>query len=622
VIPYGAWPSPISAASIVVGAATITEVVVDGDDVWWNEVRPSEGGRVALARRRADGTVDEPTPASANVRTRVHEYGGGAWWVRDGVLVYGELADGQLRRLDADGAITVLTAMPLARFADGRITPDGRWYVCVRETHAPGVEAVNDLVAVAMDGSGRIEPLAHGADFYAAPRPSPDGTQLAWLQWHHPDMPWDGTELWLARLGDGAAPDARRLAGGRDESLLQPEWSPRGDLHVVSDRSEWWNLYRVDVADGALTPVRTGEFEIGGPHWVFGQSAYAFRSDGSVVVDQDVLDVISDPTCIRTRGDRVVVAGASWTRETQVVAIAPDEAVHVVRAPRDLGLDPAFTPPPETITFPVGDAGDGVVAHALFYRPAHPVGVAPEGERPPLLVMIHGGPTGAARRSFHLPTRYWTSRGFAVVDVDHRGSTGYGRPYRHALDGGWGITDVEDAVAAAAHLAARGDVDGARLLIRGGSAGGYTALCALTFHDTFRAGASLYGIADLEALVRDTHKFESRYLDRLVGPYPERADLYRERSPIHHTGLLHSPMIVLQGSDDQVVPPNQAEMMVAALRDRGVPYAYLVFTGEGHGFRKAENIVRALEAELSFYTQLFGVTPADAIEPVAIRNFR
>ena len=628
---YGSWESPITAASIVAGAATITEVVVDGDDIWWLEIRPSEGGRGVVLRRDPDGNVVEVTPPAANVRTRVHEYGGGAWWVHDGTLIYCDLADQQLRRLDRGGALRVLTADVRSRYADGRVTADGAWYVCVRERHPQGAASAadvqNEIVAVALDGSARVEVLVSGPDFVACPRPGPDGRTLVWLQWDHPDMPWDGTALWSAEItanpsGVGApvlvAP--RRLAGGRDESLTDLQWAPTGALHVVSDRTGWWNLYRVDLATGALTGVQTGEFEIGGPMWVFGQSSYACTADGRVVTDHDIAHVMSDPTCIRACGDAVVVAGATWSRETHVVQIDADGSVTTVRAARDLGLDPAYVPPPEPITFPTGDAG--AVAHAWFYAPANPRHAGPSDARPPLVVMAHGGPTGAARRSLHLPIRYWTSRGFAVVDVDYRGSTGYGRTYRHALDGGWGIADVEDVVAAAQFLAARGDVDPERLLVRGGSAGGYTVLCALTFHDVFAAGASLYGIADLEALARDTHKFEARYLDRLVAPYPAQRDVYVARSPIHHTDLLSAPMIILQGADDRVVPANQAEMMASALRDKGVPYAYLLFPGEGHGFRRAENIVRALEAELSFYAQLFGFTPADAIDPVPIRNLR
>jgi dipeptidyl aminopeptidase/acylaminoacyl peptidase len=509
----------------------------------------------------------------------------------------------------------VLSADSRDRFADGRLTPDGQWFVCVRERHVHFEQPpLNEIVAVATDGSGTVNVLESGPDFVVTPRPSPDGTRLAWLQWNHPDMPWDGTELWVGHLRGGRLDEPRAVAGGRDEALLQPEWAPDGRLHVVSDRSNWWNLYRVDD-DGALVGVRTGAYEIGGPMWVLGLSAYAFGPDGQVVTDADVRAVLSDPTSVRMRGDHAVVAGATWSAETQVVQIAPDGQVAQLRAPRDLGVDAGFFPEPEAITFPTGAGGH---AHGWFYRPAHPRVCGPPGELPPLVVLVHGGPTAAARRSLHLPLRYWTSRGFAVVDVDYRGSTGHGRAYRHALDEQWGIADVEDCVAAARYLAARGDVDAERLVIRGSSAGGYTVLCALTFHDAFAAGASLYGVADLEALARDTHKFESRYLDRLVGPWPSRRDRYVQRSPIHHTDELHVPMIIMQGLDDTVVPPNQAEMMVAALRANHVPFAYVKFWNEGHGFRQAENIVRALEAELSFYAQLFGFEPADPIERVQI----
>jgi dipeptidyl aminopeptidase/acylaminoacyl peptidase len=525
--PFGSWSSPITAASIVEGAATITEVVVDGDDVWWAEARPSEGGRVAVLRRRPDGTIDEITPSDANVRTRVHEYGGGAWWARDGVLVYSELVDQQLRRIDSSTAPTstsapasprTLTAKVGARFADGRITPDGRWYVCVRElhhgaAHGPGArEPDNEIVAVAMDGSGETRVLVDGADFVACPRPSPDGRQLAWIQWNHPDMPWDGTELWVAELGDGRLTGGRRLAGGREESLLQPEWSPSGRLHVVTDRSGWWNVHAVDLGNGSLRAVRAGSFDVGGPMWAFGSSSYAFVTDPAgaehVVIDRDVADVASDATCLRGRGDRVVVAGASWQHETQVVERGADGSTTVLRAARDLALDPGLVPPPESITFPTPGADGPEIAHALFYRPANPAFEGLPGERPPLLVLAHGGPTGAARRSLHLPVRFWTSRGFAVVDVNYGGSTGYGRGYREQLYGQWGVVDVADCLAAAGWLADRGRVDRDRLCIRGGSAGGFTTLAALARPDTaFAAGADHYGVADLTALAADTHKF-------------------------------------------------------------------------------------------------------------------
>ncbi|CAB4820064.1 MAG: prolyl oligopeptidase family serine peptidase [Actinobacteria bacterium] len=614
--PYGTWRSPITAASIVGGAATITEVVVDGaaDDapVWFSEARPAEGGRIAILRADDDGTAREMTLLDVSVRSRVHEYGGGAWWVHADCLFYVDFADQQLRAIVPGQPVRRLTSDARDRYADLRVTADARWLVCVRERHEPGIEAANEIVAVALDDSGVVNVLASGADFVSNPRLSPDGLQLAWLQWFHPNMPWDSTELWVASFHDGIVTDARCLA--RDAALLQPEWSPDGALHVITDRSGWWSIER--VRDGVL--LAGGERDWGEPPWVFGVSTYAFRADGSLVTLKDVESVLSDVTCVRTRGARIVVAGATWTHETQVVEISNDGSSRQLRAPRDHGFDPAFCTSPEHITFPTGDGS--TQAHAWFYAPANPGFAGPEGARPPLIVMAHGGPTSAAQTSLRLPTRYWTSRGFAVVDVDYRGSTGYGRAYRRALDALWGIADVEDCVAAASFLAARGDVDGEHLFIRGGSAGGYTVLCALTFYDVFAAGASHYGVADLEALATETHKFESRYLDRLVGPYPEARDLYVERSPIHHTERLGTPLIVLQGLDDLVVPPNQAEMLVRALDANGVPHAYVAFAGEGHGFRKAENIIAALEAELSFYGQISGFVPADPITPVPVRN--
>lgn len=615
--PFGSWCSPITAASIVIGAASITEIVVDGvaEDaaVWCNEGRPGERGRTAILRIDADGVAREVTPPDANVRSRVHEYGGGAWWVQHDHLYYVDMADQQLREMVPGGEPRLLTTDLLDRYADLRVSSDDAWLVCVRERHDPSFsEASNEIVAVALDDSGRVNVLTGRADFVSNPRISPDGTRLAWLQWMHPNMPWDNTELWCAAFDDGSISNARCLA--RDAALLQPEWSPDGALHAITDADGWWHIVRID--DGAV--LTRGDRDWGEPPWVFGGSTYAFRADGSLVTLADVDHVLNDVSCLRTRGDSVIAAGATWSEETQIVAVAPDAKSCVLRAARDLGLDAAFLTPPEHITFPTGDGSE--VAHAWLYRPANPDFEGPAGEHPPLIVMAHGGPTGGAQTSLRLPTRYWTSRGFAVADVDYRGSTGYGRAYRKALTDQWGLSDVEDCVAAARYLAVRGDVDASKLLIRGGSAGGFTVLCALTFHSVFAAGASHYGIADLEALATDTHKFESRYLDGLIGPYPERRDIYVERSPIHHTDRLRTPLLVLQGLDDHVVPPNQAHMLVDALAAKGVPHAYVEFVGEGHGFRKAENIITALEAELSFYAQMLGFTPADPIRPVAVRS--
>ena len=627
---FGSWPSPITATSLVAGAVGINEVVLDGGDIWWGESRPDEGGRTALMRW-SDGQTTEMTAPQANVRTRVHEYGGGAWWVQNGVCFYVDYADQRLRRLDG-GGVLFLTPEPEVRaslrYADGRVTPDGKWFVCVHETHEAGGEVRNEIVAVAVDGSETMHVLASGVDFYASPRISSDGTQVAWIQWSHPNMPWDVTELWIADLVDGEARNSHQLVGNGDEALQEPQWSDDGSLRVVTDRNEWWNIFIVDIATGELALDVGGDFEVVTPHWVFGLSHYGegvhveATSSGQVLRVEGNGDPIALPytvlSSVRRNGDILVCLAGSAASETEVIRIDLSQNVphpHVIRAARDLKLSEAFLPNPEAITFPTkrtpsDNPNTDPVAHALFYAPANPDHQAHRSERPPLVVLIHGGPTAAARRQLQLGHRYWTSRGIAVVDVDYRGSTGYGRTYRHSLDDQWGVADVADAVAAAHYLADRGDVDSDRLIIRGGSAGGFTTLAALAFDDVFAVGGSRYGVADLSALAEDTHKFEARYLDRLVGPYPEAAAVYAERSPINHIDKFNVPMIVLQGDEDEVVPPNQSEMIVDALRSKNIKVQYLLFEGEQHGFRQAGNIVAALEAELKFYGDVLGFEPS------------
>ena len=651
VVPFGAWPSPVTAESLVAGVAGISEVIADPVKpwlLWWAESRPDEGGRTAvMCCDLRGGEPLEVTPAGANVRTLVHEYGGGSWWPHDGSLYYVEFGDQRLRRIDEPGADPVLlTAEPPEprawRYADGRVTPDGRWCVCVRERHGTGGEPANELVAVAADGSQRVETLWAGSDFVMTPRVSPDGSLLAWIAWDHPNMPWDATRLHVHQLGDGRlGAEVLVLGAGGDRSLCEPGWDP-GDgvarLLVCSDHEDWWGLYEAGLDGGDLVPVVTGTFDVATPPWVFGMQRWAAAGDGIVAVagmasgDQIVVDgghiaavdsSVSSVTIARSApgGEEVLAyAGAGYRHETEVVALSfggDRGRRRVVRPARELGLDPGLLVEPEAITFPTGPDG-AAIAHALYYPPANPACAGPPGELPPLLVQAHGGPTAAARRQLQLPIAYWTSRGIAVVDVDYRGSTGYGRRYRQALDRAWGVVDVEDCVAAAQFLADRGDVDPQRLLIRGGSAGGFTVLAALALHDVFAAGASRYGVADLEALAADTHKFESRYLDRLIGPYPEARDTYLARSPINHLDGFDAPMIVLQGDEDEIVPPSQSEMVVDALKAKGVPVAYLLFEGEQHGFRQAANIVTALEAELGFFGRILGFTPADDLPDLEI----
>jgi dipeptidyl aminopeptidase/acylaminoacyl peptidase len=652
-LPHGSWPSPITADLIVEQSVSLSEVAVGTTDVWWAELRPQEAGRVAIVRHRPGGQNREVMPPEFSARTRVHEYGGGAWWLHDDCLFAVNWADQRLYRFDADSAPKVLTPEPdapaAARYADGRVTVDGRWIVCVRELHTERAEPRNEIVAIeAHDGSEPIV-LVTGPDFVSFPRPSPDGLHLCWTQWNHPDMPWDRTELWLADLVDDAdgirVGNPRRIAGD-DESIFQPSWTAAGDLLFVSDRTDWWNLYRIGAdglaAGGPVDAVAPIDAEIGVPQWVFAQSRYAELDDGRILCAyaRDGLDHLGivDPgtnavtelstpftsfaSLAKFAAGAVFIAASPTSEPVVVIVDVPldttDPTVAIVRPSRDLGLDAAWLSVPRSITFSTTPSDQ--TAHALYYPPTNPDVSAPDGERAPLVVLSHGGPTSAARPQLNLAVQYFTSRGLGVVDVNYRGSTGYGRRYRRALDDAWGIADVDDSVAAAQHLVARGDADTTRLAIRGGSAGGYTTLCALTFRDVFVVGASLYGVADLEALARDTHKFESRYLDRLIGPYPKARATYVERSPIHSTDRLDCPVIIFQGMEDEIVPPAQAETMVAALRDKGVPFAYLTFEGEQHGFRRAANIKRVVEAELYFYARILGFELADQVEPVPIEN--
>jgi len=635
VTPYGEWPSPITAESLVSGAVGIAECCVDGDDVWWAEARPSEGGRTALMRRRG-GEIDEITPPDAYVRTLVHEYGGGSWWVQNGVAYYVDVSDQRLRSLVPGEQPRLLTPEPAdprgLRYADLRVDPQEAFVVAVRETHHDDREPTNDLVAIPTDGSMEVRRLWAGTDFVSSPRISPDGTRLAWISWDHPNMPWDATRLHVARYAQGAIGDAVIEVGNGAEAWVEPGWAPDGRLLACTDRDEWWNLVSVE-GEGTLEPVVTGPFEIATPSWVFGMQrwvvteANAVAAVGLATGDELIIDgrTVSMPdatiSSLQPAADGVVYVGAGYGHESQVVKLHLDgQAVRreVLSEGRALPVEVGFLIEPESITFPTGDGE--AVAHGLYYPPTNPAHVGPEDQKPPLLVLAHGGPTGQARRQLQLGILYWTSRGIAVVDVDYRGSTGYGRTYRRALDGVWGEADVQDCVAAARFLADRGDVDGDRLMIRGGSAGGFTVLSALAFHDVFAVGASRYGVADLEALATDTHKFESRYLDTLVGPWPEAKAIYDERSPINHVDKFSAPMIVLQGDEDAIVPPNQSEMIVAALEARGIPVSYLLFEGEQHGFRKAENVMRALEAELAFFGAMLEFVPADELPPLDIRR--
>jgi dipeptidyl aminopeptidase/acylaminoacyl peptidase len=633
VAPYGSWSSPITVDLVANEGGVAYGYLSAGDEgVYWLESRPQEQGRQALVFRPHGGEPVDVVPAGFNVRTRVHEYGGGAWF-RDGDVVYcSSFDDSRLYRIDGVGAepkaITPEPPAPHAwRYADGRVLAGGRLIVCVRETHGDG-EPVNELVVLPTDGSEEPRVVVSGRDFYAAPRPSRDGSCLAWLAWDHPHVPFEGTDLCVGDLSpEGECSNARRVAGSATESIFQPDWGPDGSLYFVSDRTGWSNLYL--ERDGEVRALTQERAEMGYPQWVFDLTRYAFLDDGRVacLVTRDAVDSLEiyDGTltrvdvpytylsAIQSDGRRIYVVGSSPTEPSSVLEVEPQTgSFAVLRRSTDLRVDEAYLSTPEAVTF----GG----AHGFYYAPKNPDFTGPDDELPPLIVYVHGGPTAHVPPILQLSVQFFTTRGIAVVDVNYGGSTGYGREYRDRLRHEWGVVDVEDSAAAARYLAERGDIDPARVEITGGSAGGYTTLLALAVRDEFAAGTSQFGVADLVTFHEDTHKFESHYDDYLVGPWPEKIDTYRERSPISHADSISSPLLLLQGLDDKVVPPAQSEVIVNALADRGIPHAYIAFAGEGHGFRKAENQKRALEAHASFLAQVFGFELADDIAPIEIEN--
>ena len=637
VAPYGSWKSPITADLIASGTIRFGGLTLDGEDIYWIEIRPAEEGRYVIVRRGVDGQTTDMTPAPFYVRTRVHEYGGGAFVVSEGEIYFSNFGDQRLYCQRAGTPPQPITPDVALRYADGVIDRHRNRLICVREDHMDTErEAVNTIAGVNLEGSDGGEVLISGNDFYSSLSLSPDGSRLAWLTWNHPNMPWEGTELWVGELADDGSIDrTERIAGGADESIFQPEWSPDGVLHFVSDRTGWWNLYR--WRDGGIELLCQMEAEFGRPQWGFGMRTYAFESANRIICTYNEqgswrlasLDTLtrklerieipySEISFLQAGSGCAVFYAGSPTEPASILRLdLATRRLKILRRSIDIAIDAGYLSSPQAIEFPTED---GLTAHAFFYPPTNRDYIPPSDERPPLIVVSHGGPTGATSTTLDLRIQYWTSRGIPVFDVNYGGSTGYGRPYRQRLNGQWGIVDVDDCVNGARYLAERGQIDENRIAIRGGSAGGYTTLAALTFREVFKAGASHYGISDLEGLAKDTHKFESRYLDSLIGPYPERRDLYRERSPIHFTNRLSCPLIIFQGLEDKVVPPNQAESMVEALRAKGLPVAYVPFEGEQHGFRRAENIKRALEAELYFYAKVFGFELADPVEPVLIEN--
>src|SRR3989440_6074344 len=645
--PYGGWRSPITADAIVAGVIGLGQIQLDGDDIYWVEQRPAEAGRNVVVRRRASGAIEDVTPTAYNARTRVHEYGGGAYRVHRGTVWFANFNDQRVYRQDPGRPPVPITPAKDIRHADLVLDERRNRLIAVREDHSTGASsAVNTIVSLADSPSpsgggqgGGSTTLVEGNDFYSSPRLSPSGSHLAWLTWNHPNMPWDGTELWVAALTDeGAVLTPRKVAGGERESIFQPTWSPDGVLYFVSDRTNWWNLYRWQGQN--VEPRVQLAAELGTTSWLFGMSTYAFESERRIVcqvrsnglarlavVDPETrrLENVDTPYSafspyVRARAGKAVSIAGSPVEPLSLIAVdLANGKVEVLRRSADLPVPPPYLSVPQTIEFPTEG---GVTAHAFYYPPVNPDYEAPAGERPPLIVYVHGGPTGSVSNALDLGDQYWTSRGFGFLVVNYGGSSGYGRDYRQRLNGQWGVVDVADSVNGARYVVDRGLADGNRVAITGGSAGGYTVLRALTSTQYFKAGASHFGISDLEVFHSDTHKFESMYDQGLIGRWPEERHIYRERSAIHFLDRISAPVILFQGLEDKIVPPNQAELIVEALRKKGLPVAYIPFEGEQHGFRIAKNIKRSLEGELYFYSQVFGFTLADPVEPVPIDNLK
>lgn len=636
IAPYGSWISPITTDLITAKEIGLRHNWIDGEDIYWLEIRPLEEGRYVLMRRTPDGAIDACTPPGYSVRTRVHEYGGGSFTVADGVIYFSNFKDHHLYCQRVGSAPELLAPQDGYRYADLVVDRNRQRLICIREDHTGEGEAINTIVSIDLREGDNGTILVEGNTFYSDPRLSPDGKKLAWLTWNHPNMPWDGCELWVADVEeDGLLHNASLVAGSPTESVFQPEWSPEGVLCFVAEFTGWWNLYRWQ--DGRIEALYPMEAEFAYPQWVFGLSLYGFLSEQTIFCTYTrngfwylaTLDLVektlhkidtslTDILFIRCGKGFAIFRGGSPTEPLALLRFdAATGNMETIRQSFETTLTAEDLSTPQSILFPTTGAGQ---VHAFYYPPANRAYQAPAEEKPPLLVISHGGPTGAAFTYINFDVQYWTSRGFAVVDVNYGGSTGFGREYRQRLNGNWGIVDMDDCCNAALYLVEQGLADPARLAIRGGSAGGFTTLCCLAFRNVFHAGASYFGLSDLEFFAKDTHKFESRYLVSLVGPYPERKDRYYQRSAIHFVQSFSCPLILFQGDEDEIVPASQSELMYEAVRAKKIPVAYLLFEGEQHGFRKAESIRRALEAELYFYSKIFHFELAEEIEPVQIEN--
>ncbi|HEY9677294.1 MAG TPA: prolyl oligopeptidase family serine peptidase [Drouetiella sp.] len=646
--PYGSWASPISAALIANGGIGLSECRFDNDNLYWLEARPADDGKRILVKLDAQNNLEDVLPNSFDVRSRVHEFGGGTYDVKNGVIVFSNVFNQRIWKSEPGTEPVPLTSKGVYRYADHCLDLKRRLVFTVREDHTFGSqEVINSIVAVSLDpsehpGFGHV--VISGRDFYSSPRVSPDGKHLVWISWNHPRMPWHGCELWIAEIDQsGNILDPKKIAGGVDESVFQPEWLPNGLLTYVSDVTGFWNLYVHDVDARSSQIMIERENDFGVSQWFFNLNTYAVVSNDLIVCTYsdkglwrlariamdhsnkayeltDIETIYTEFRSFTSDGKRVVLHAAGPEDDGAVVSLdLTDNSFSVLRSSAAPSVDPRFISKPELVTFATANGDDG---YAFYYPPTNPHFIGPNDELPPLLVKSHGGPACSAFSSYNLLFQYWTSRGYAVLDVNYSGSIGFGREYRKRIDGQWGVVDVSDCELAAKHLVAEGKADLERLAITGGSSGGYTSLCALTFGQTFKAGAVHFGISDLNMIRTGTHKFGSRYPESLIGPYPEQKDLWIARSPINNMHRLAVPVIFFQGLDDRIVPPDQTEAMVKAIRQKGLPVSYIAYEDERHGFKKPENIIRTIEAEYYFVSQIFGIVPADVIEPVQIENLK
>ncbi|MFN2216504.1 MAG: prolyl oligopeptidase family serine peptidase [Anaerolineales bacterium] len=634
--PYGSWESPITTDMVASGSIHMEEIHCEDESIYWLENRPLEGGRTVIMQAAKNGDIKNLIPEGFNVRSRVHEYGGGAYTVSAGALYFCNYSDQRIYSIKPGEEPISISPDGGKRYADLIVDISRQRLICVCEDHEMDVGIIrNSIISISLEEDHQITELVAGHDFFSNPRISPDGNKLSWLSWDNPNLPWDGSDLWVGSFDqNGRVRNTRHVAGGSNVSIFQPEWSPGGVLHFISDQNGWWNPFKVQ--NGTITKLCEKDAEFGLPQWVFGLSAYGFMEETKLVCSINssgkneliLLDTIKGkvtnldtPYCehsyLFVQDHKVCFIGSSVKNPAELVQMDIDTGGKtIIRKSGNLDLKEGEISIPEAVDFP----SDDNLAHGIFYHPNNSAYHGSEKEIPPLIVMIHGGPTSAATMSLSMKIQYWTSRGIAVLDVNYSGSTGYGTEYRKRLNGQWGVLDVSDCINGAQYLAERDLVDRNRMSISGGSAGGFTTLCALAFHNVFSVGVSRYGVSSLKSLAGDTHKFESHYLESLVGHYDEVEELLEKRSPINYAENIKVPLLLMQGSEDKVVPPIQSESLFHVLEKNRLPVAYVLFEGEQHGFRKAETIKRALEIEYYFYSKFFGFELPEEINPVEIKN--